>query len=208
MRRINPALPVANAASKPTDLRYLRLRHVCERVGVGATTIYKMMATGAFPRQVKLSVRTAAWIESELEAFMNVRIAERDQPAPTPEVSRYLRMGEVMRLRGMTHAMIYDGVRAKTFPQWADLPKRGSSWPISRPGSRPASIRHQSNTETGKDQYRRCRAMAKRRSPEGSDNRQGGTVTRRFDVNAATPYSALCTMRGESNRGLHIQPPF
>jgi predicted DNA-binding transcriptional regulator AlpA len=33
-----------------------------------------------------------------------------------------------MRLTGMTHAMIYDGVRAKTFPKWADLPKRGSGW--------------------------------------------------------------------------------
>jgi predicted DNA-binding transcriptional regulator AlpA len=59
---------------------------------------------------------------------MNARIAERDQPEPTPEDSRYLRMGEVMRLTGMTHAMIYDGVRAKTFPKWADLPKRGSGW--------------------------------------------------------------------------------
>jgi hypothetical protein len=29
-------------------------------------------------------------------------------------------MAEVMRLTGMTHAMIYDGVRAKTFPKWTD----------------------------------------------------------------------------------------
>ena len=87
-----------------------------------------MMATGAFPKQVKLSLRTAAWIESEVEAFMIARIAARDQPEPTPEDSPYLRMGEVMRLTGMTHAMIYDGVRAKTFPKWADLPKRGSGW--------------------------------------------------------------------------------
>ena len=127
-RRAEQPGPPANTASKPTGLRYLRLRDVCERVGVGPSTIYKMMATGAFPRQVKLSVRTAAWIESEVEAFMNARIAERDQPASTPEFSQYLRMGEVMRLTGMTHAMIYDGVRAKTFPKWADLPKRGSGW--------------------------------------------------------------------------------
>jgi len=37
-------------------------------------------------------------------------------------------MAEVMRLTGMTHAMIYDGVRAKTFPKWTDLPQRGSGW--------------------------------------------------------------------------------
>jgi prophage regulatory protein len=82
-RRAEQPAPPANTASKPTGLRYLRLREVRERVGVGPSRIYKMMATGAFPRQVKLSVRTAAWIESEVEAFMNARIAERDQPAPT-----------------------------------------------------------------------------------------------------------------------------
>jgi predicted DNA-binding transcriptional regulator AlpA len=87
-----------------------------------------MMATGAFPRQVKLSEHASAWIESEVEAFMNARIAERDHAPQAPEVSLYLRMGEVMRLTGMTHSMIYDGVRAKTFPKWADLPKRGSAW--------------------------------------------------------------------------------
>ena len=59
---------------------------------------------------------------------MNARIAERDQEVLTPEVSPYLRMGEVMRLTCMNHAMIYEGVRAKTFPKWADLPKRGSGW--------------------------------------------------------------------------------
>jgi predicted DNA-binding transcriptional regulator AlpA len=123
-----PAPTTTETASKPRGLRYLRLREVCERVGVGTSTIYKMMATGAFPKQVKLSLRTAAWIESEVEAFMNARIAARDQPEPMPEYSLYMRMGEVMRLTGMTHAMIYDGVRTKTFPKWADLPKRGSGW--------------------------------------------------------------------------------
>jgi len=101
-----PAPMTTETASKPRGLRYLRLRDVCERVGVGTSTIYKMMATGAFPRQVKLSLRTAAWIESEVEAFMIARIAARDQPELTPEDSPYLRMGEVMRLTGMTHAMI------------------------------------------------------------------------------------------------------
>jgi len=59
---------------------------------------------------------------------MYARIAERDQVVPTPEASPCLRMGEVMRLTGMTHAMIYDGVRAKTSPKWVDFPKRGSGW--------------------------------------------------------------------------------
>jgi predicted DNA-binding transcriptional regulator AlpA len=87
-----------------------------------------MIAAGEFPRQLKLSENTSVWVESEFEEFMNARIAERDLEVQAPEVSWYLRMGEVMRLTGMNHAMIYDGVRAKTFPKWADLPQRGSGW--------------------------------------------------------------------------------
>jgi prophage regulatory protein len=129
LHRLEPAKPApASTAARLPFLRYLRQREVRERVGISQSTLYRMMATGAFPRQVKLSERSSAWIESEVEAFMNARIAERDQPVPAPEVSLYLRMREVMRLTGMTHAMIYDGVRTKTFPKWADLPKRGSGW--------------------------------------------------------------------------------
>jgi prophage regulatory protein len=114
-RRLEVPTPtMALRDTRPPGLRYIRLRDVRERVGLGTSTIYKMMANDAFPKQVKISLRTAAWIESEVDAFMTARIAERDQPEPTPVVSPYLRMGEVMRLTGMTHAMIYDGVRAKT----------------------------------------------------------------------------------------------
>jgi prophage regulatory protein len=128
-RRAEPmAVPLANTELKPQSLGYLRLREVCNRVGVGYATIYRMIAAGEFPRQVKLRERTSVWVESEVDAFINARIAERDQPIPTPAASPYLRMGEVMRLTRMNNAMIYAGVRAQTFPKWADLPKRGSGW--------------------------------------------------------------------------------
>ena len=127
-RHPEPPPPPIDVPTKPPGLRYLRLRDVRERVGVGSSTIYKMMSSGVFPKQVKLSERTSVWIESEVEHFMNARIAQRNQPPPSPEVSLYFRMRDVMRVTGMTHSMIYDGVRAKTFPKWADLPKRGSGW--------------------------------------------------------------------------------
>jgi prophage regulatory protein len=124
----HPESPQVNAPAKPPGLRYLRLRDVRERVGVGSSTIYKMMSSGVFPKQVKLSERTSVWIESEVEDFMNACIAERSQPPPPSEKSLYCRMRDAMRLTGLTPAMIYDGVRARTFPKWANLPKRGSGW--------------------------------------------------------------------------------
>ena len=48
--RSEPAKPaLANPAAKPPILRYLRQREVRERVGISQSTLYRMMATGAFP---------------------------------------------------------------------------------------------------------------------------------------------------------------
>jgi hypothetical protein len=56
-RRAEPiAAPPAITASEPPGLRYLRLSEVCKRVGVGHSTIYRMMA---------LFERTSVWIQSE-----------------------------------------------------------------------------------------------------------------------------------------------
>jgi predicted DNA-binding transcriptional regulator AlpA len=68
---------------------------------------------------VKLSERTAAWIESEVEAFMASRIEERDQgstavePAPSP----HMRMSEVMKRTGFSSSKIHDLVREGSFPK-------------------------------------------------------------------------------------------
>lgn len=123
--------PAEDSAARPRDLlRYIRLREVCARVGLRPSTLYALIKLGHFPKQVKLSKRTSAWIESEVEAFMNARIAERDQHASVsaPVNLPYLRMGEVMKRTGLNHAMIYDGVRNGTFPKWSDLAKRSSEW--------------------------------------------------------------------------------
>jgi prophage regulatory protein len=89
-----------------------------------------LIGLGKFPKQVKLSERTAAWIESEVVSFMDSRIANRDQvsAAAKPAPSSYMRMGEVMRRTGLTSSKIYELVKVGSFPKWADLPKIASGW--------------------------------------------------------------------------------
>jgi prophage regulatory protein len=41
--------------------------------------IYRLMGLGRFPKRVKISERASRRIESEVEAFMAERIAERDR---------------------------------------------------------------------------------------------------------------------------------
>jgi prophage regulatory protein len=72
-RHIAPHPPLAVHAVEQPRLRYLRLKEVCARVGLRTSSIYRLMSLGRFPRQVKLSERSSAWVESEVEAFMQAR---------------------------------------------------------------------------------------------------------------------------------------
>ena len=58
--------------------RLLRLPAVSERVGLGQALIPRMAREGLFPRPVKISKRATGWLESEVEAFIEQRVAERD----------------------------------------------------------------------------------------------------------------------------------
>jgi prophage regulatory protein len=111
-------------------MKTLRLREVCQRVGLKPSSVYRLIDFGRFPKQVKLSERTAAWIESEVESFMTSRIEDRDQgsPAVAPTPSPYLRMGEVMKRTGLNSSTIYEFIREGKFPKWAKLPQIASGW--------------------------------------------------------------------------------
>jgi prophage regulatory protein len=125
-----PPPPVVRAVDHQPRFRYIRLKELCARVGLRSSSIYRLIHLGRFPRQVKLSERSAAWVESEVEAFMEARAAERDSHSEVVEAaeSPYMRMGEVMRRTGLSASRIYDLVRAGEFPKWADLPKIASGW--------------------------------------------------------------------------------
>ena len=68
--------------------RFIRLPEVLTRTGYGRTTIYRKMEDGSFPRSVKLEgppiapeafdCRAVAWIEHEVDQWMESRIEERD----------------------------------------------------------------------------------------------------------------------------------
>ena len=67
--------------------RFIRLPEVLSRTGFGRTSIYRKMEDGEFPKSVKLGgppkdpsvfdSRAVAWIEDEVEQWMEYRIEER-----------------------------------------------------------------------------------------------------------------------------------
>ena len=73
---------------KSPQKRFIRLPEVLSRTGYGRTSIYRKMEDGSFPRCVKLGgpledsnafdSRAIAWIEDEVEQWMESMIEERD----------------------------------------------------------------------------------------------------------------------------------
>lgn len=68
-------------------LRLIRLAAVLQRVGLGRTAIYELIANGSFPEPFK-SGRASLWREDEVEAWIRglsrVRGATCTQVAPAP----------------------------------------------------------------------------------------------------------------------------
>ena len=58
--------------------RFLRRDEVTRLTGLPVSTIYEMMARGAFPRSIRISPRLAAWRETEVAAWQQACIAGRD----------------------------------------------------------------------------------------------------------------------------------
>ncbi len=64
-------------------MKILRQPEVVERVGYSPMHLRRLEAAGVFPRRVKLSPGGTAvgWVEDEIEAYLEARVAERDGAA-------------------------------------------------------------------------------------------------------------------------------
>ena len=68
--------------------RFIRLSEVMSRTGYGRTSIYRKMEDGSFPNSLKLGgppkdpnefdSRAIAWIEEEVDQWVEDRIEDRD----------------------------------------------------------------------------------------------------------------------------------
>src|SRR5262245_17953801 len=90
LTRFNPEIQVALPSSQrrrrmeqlrdtqQRPLRILRLREVREKTGLSTSTVYTLMNSGAFPRQIKLSPTSVGWIEAEIDNWSLAAVAARD----------------------------------------------------------------------------------------------------------------------------------
>ena len=57
--------------------RMLTMREVAERTGLSRATVYRLIAAGTFPRQIKVGEVAARWSEAEVERWIESRQADR-----------------------------------------------------------------------------------------------------------------------------------
>ncbi|WP_251044653.1 MULTISPECIES: AlpA family phage regulatory protein [unclassified Lysobacter] len=60
------------------ERRLIRLPQVVERTGLSRSTIYRRVAEGGFPRPVNPRGSLSAWVEDEVNAWINAEIMNRD----------------------------------------------------------------------------------------------------------------------------------
>lgn len=60
-------------------MKVLRLSSVILSTGLARSTIYKLIGSGEFPRPVPLTARSVGWIESEVNAWIQLKIEERER---------------------------------------------------------------------------------------------------------------------------------
>jgi prophage regulatory protein len=59
-------------------LRTIRIRHVAEKTGLAASSIWRLTRSGQFPLPVKLSAGCTAWFEHEIDQWLDTKAAARE----------------------------------------------------------------------------------------------------------------------------------
>ncbi|EGQ9206915.1 AlpA family transcriptional regulator [Vibrio cholerae] len=58
-------------------MRFLKLKEVMEKTALSRSAIYRKMNDGEFPQSVSLGERAIAWVESEVDEWMEKRLERR-----------------------------------------------------------------------------------------------------------------------------------
>jgi prophage regulatory protein len=71
--------PTPTISTRIVSPQILRLQDVQTSTGLSRSGIYERMAAGTFPQSVGLGGRCVGWVQSEVTAWIESRIATRQQ---------------------------------------------------------------------------------------------------------------------------------
>lgn len=62
--------------------KFIRLREVLALTGLKESTMYALAKAGRFPSPVKLGARASAWVQAEVDTWMETRVRESRRVSP------------------------------------------------------------------------------------------------------------------------------
>ncbi|MDO9521498.1 MAG: AlpA family phage regulatory protein [Pseudohongiella sp.] len=122
------------------ELRLLRRLEVEMVTGFTTGSLYAAMAKGTFPKPLRIGRNSVAWISTEVEAWREARIADRDagksQPNSNllfhirniPTGKRMLRRKDVLYRTGKSQAAVYKDISLGLFPEPISISDNTSVW--------------------------------------------------------------------------------
>jgi prophage regulatory protein len=60
-----------DTVTPPKPERFLRIGSVLDRTGLSRTTLYRKIAEGSFPKQIRISERCTAWREADVDKWVH-----------------------------------------------------------------------------------------------------------------------------------------
>lgn len=58
-------------------MRLIKLKEVIQKTSLGHSSIYKLISEGTFPKQVSLGAKSVAWLESEVDDWIEEKVRGR-----------------------------------------------------------------------------------------------------------------------------------
>ncbi len=72
-----PAYPMRTTAIGGRPMRFLKLKEVMEKTALSRSAIYRKMNEDQFPQSISLGDRAVAWVESEVDEWMEEVLVAR-----------------------------------------------------------------------------------------------------------------------------------
>ena len=72
-----PVNPMGTHSIGGRPMRFLKLKEVMQKTALSRSAIYRKMNDGEFPESVSLGERAIAWVESEVDEWMEERLQTR-----------------------------------------------------------------------------------------------------------------------------------
>ncbi|WP_081262271.1 AlpA family transcriptional regulator [Ralstonia solanacearum] len=65
-------------------MKAINIKQVAEKISLGQSTIYRMIANGEFPKPFSLGSNRTAWLEEDIDAWLAIKAG---RPIPRPVVT-------------------------------------------------------------------------------------------------------------------------